>query len=75
MPRFSAMADLKYTIETEQETDGRWIAEITELPGVLAYGPTKEEAIAVAEALAFRVLADRIEEQKSGTASVSFACA
>ena len=52
----------KYTIETERETDGRWIAEIVELAGVLAYGNTLEEAHAKVEALAFRVLADEIEE-------------
>jgi len=48
-------------IELEQETDGRWIAEIAALPGVLAYGNTPEEAIASVEALALRVLADRLE--------------
>lgn len=68
------MPDLKYHIETEEEADGRWIAEITDLPGVMAYGATKEEALAAAEALALRVIADRIEEQKTGAASVSFAC-
>jgi predicted RNase H-like HicB family nuclease len=66
------MDNLKYAIETEQETDGRWIADITNLPGVMAYGGTEGEAIAKAEALAFRVIADRIEERKAGTASVSF---
>lgn len=50
-----------FTIEIEQETDHRWIAEIVELPGVMAYGETKENAIAQAEALALRVMADRIE--------------
>ncbi|HEY9582803.1 MAG TPA: type II toxin-antitoxin system HicB family antitoxin [Candidatus Paceibacterota bacterium] len=53
-----------YTIETEQEADGRWIAEIVELPGALAYGSNKEEAQAKAEALAFRVLAEEIEESQ-----------
>jgi predicted RNase H-like HicB family nuclease len=69
------MLDLKYHIETEEEVDGRWIAAITDLPGVMAYGATKDEAMAAAEALALRVIADRIEEQKTGAASVSFACA
>jgi predicted RNase H-like HicB family nuclease len=55
-----------YTIETEQETDGRWLAEIIELPGVMAYGKTPEEAQAKAKALAFRVLAEEIEENKGG---------
>lgn len=48
-------------IELEQEADGRWIAEIAALPGVLAYGETREQAIASVEALALRVLADRLE--------------
>ncbi len=48
-------------IEVEQEDDGRWLAEILELPGVLAYGDTREVAIIAARALALRVLADRIE--------------
>ena len=62
-----------YSIETEREADGRWIAEVPELPGVMAYGSTEKEAIAAAEALALRVLADRIEEQKepAGTITVS----
>lgn len=50
-----------FTIETEQESDGRWISEIPELPGVMTYGSTKSESVATAEALALRVLADRIE--------------
>jgi predicted RNase H-like HicB family nuclease len=57
----------------ELETDGRWIAEIQGLPGVMAYGCSKEEAVAHAEALAFRVIADQIEESKIGTFEVSFA--
>jgi len=48
-------------IEIEQETDGRWIAEIADLSGVMAYGVTREEAIRKAKALALRVLADRLE--------------
>jgi predicted RNase H-like HicB family nuclease len=47
------------TIEIEQETDGRWIAEVAMLPSVLTYGATREEAVARAEALALRVLADQ----------------
>ncbi len=49
------------TIEFEREEDGRWIAEVPELPGVMAYGRTAEDAKAKAEALALRVLADRLE--------------
>ncbi|MCX7855013.1 MAG: type II toxin-antitoxin system HicB family antitoxin [Anaerolineae bacterium] len=52
---------MKFTIEYEQEEDGRWLAEVLELPGVLAYGRTPEEAIARVQALGLRVLADRIE--------------
>jgi len=52
---------MEYTIETEKEVDGRWIAEIPDLPGVLAYGETKKEAIEKAEALALRVLGEGIE--------------
>jgi len=48
-------------LETELEDDGRWIAEIRDLPGVLAYGATRSEAIMRAEALALRVLADRLD--------------
>lgn len=48
-------------IEIEQEIDGRYIAEIPELPGVMAYGESREEAVARVEALALRTLADRVE--------------
>ncbi len=48
-------------VEIEQEEDGRWLTEIPELPGVMAYGATPEEAVARAQALALRVLADRLE--------------
>jgi predicted RNase H-like HicB family nuclease len=51
----------RFTIESEREADGRWIAEIPALPGVLAYGATRDEAIARAKALALRVLAERLE--------------
>ena len=48
-------------IEVERETDGRWIAEVLELPGCLSYGNTRADALAKAKALALRVLADRLE--------------
>ena len=51
----------RFAVEIEREDDGRWIAEVVGLPGVQAYGLTREEAVARAEALALRVLADRIE--------------
>ena len=53
------------SIETEHEEDGRWIAEVPQLPGVLAYGATAEEAAAKAEVLALRVLAERLEQGES----------
>lgn len=52
---------MNLAIETEQETDGRWIAEIPRIPGIMAYGTTRTEAISKVEALALRVLADRLE--------------
>ena len=48
-------------IEIEREKDGRWIAEIPDLPGVMVYGDSRNEAISKAEALALRVMADRLE--------------
>lgn len=48
-------------VETEQEEDGRWIAEIAGLPGVMTYGSTRQEALSKVEVLALRVLADRVE--------------
>ena len=48
-------------VESERETDGRWIADIPELPGVMAYGQTREEAGARVQALALRVIADRLD--------------
>jgi predicted RNase H-like HicB family nuclease len=56
---------MNLSIETEHETDGRWIAEVPELPGVLAYGGTESEAMAKAEALALRVVAERLENGES----------
>jgi predicted RNase H-like HicB family nuclease len=50
------------TIEIEQEDDGRWLAEVAELPGVMAYGQSRQEAIDKAQALSLRVLADRLEQ-------------
>ena len=65
------------TIEYEQEDDGRWLAEVLELPGVLVYGASSDEAIAKAEALALRVLADRLDhgETLPSPISISFAAA
>jgi len=52
-------------VEIEKEKDGRWIAEIPDLPGVMMYGQTRKEAIAKVEALALRVMADRLEHGES----------
>ncbi len=65
---------MKFTIEYEQEEDGRWLAEVLELPGVLAYGKDMEEAIAHTQALALRVVADRLEHSESiSPLTISFA--
>jgi len=53
------------TIEVEQEEDGRWLAEVPDLPGVLTYGPTRQEAIERAQVLSLRVLADRLDHGES----------
>lgn len=50
-----------FKVEVEKETDGRWIAEVSDLPGVLAYGSTRAEAVTRAQALSLRVLAERLE--------------
>ncbi len=65
------------SLELEQEEDGRWIAEVTELPGVLAYGDNPEHARAKAQALALRVVADRLELGEAGPdlLSISFKAA
>lgn len=56
---------IMFKVEVEQETDGRWIAEVPELPGVLAYGTSREEAVTRAQASALRVLAERLEHGES----------
>lgn len=65
------------TVEVEREEDGRWIAEVPDLTGVLAYGESRDQAVARAEALALRVLADRLEHAEAGPdlVSVSFRAA
>ena len=64
---------MNYTIECEQEDDGRWLAEVMELPGVLSYGATKEEAIVKAETLALRVIAERLEQGEARPTSINIA--
>jgi predicted RNase H-like HicB family nuclease len=62
---------MNLTVELEQEEDGRWIAEVVDLPGVLVYAQTIEDAIAKVQALALRVLADRLEHGEGGSAFVN----
>ena len=52
---------MKLQIELDRETDGRWIAEVPDLAGVMAYGQTRDEALAKVQALALRVIAERLE--------------
>jgi len=63
------------SIETEIEDDGRWIAEVPQLPGVLVYGSTPEEASARAEVLALRVLAERLEQGEAKPVEISISLA
>lgn len=55
---------MQFVIEVEQEVDGRWIAEVMDIPGVLVYGEDKAHAVAKAKALALRVLADWVEDNR-----------
>ena len=66
---------VKFEIELDREADGRWTAEISSLPGVLAYGKSRQEAIAKVKALALRVLADEVEKEKQDSPlDISIAC-
>jgi predicted RNase H-like HicB family nuclease len=68
---------MRFNVEIEEEQDGRWIAEIVELPGTLAYGQTPEEATAKVQALALRVVADRLDHGEAGPdlLNITFAAA
>ena len=66
---------MKLTIETDREDDGRWIAEVPKLPGVLAYGATQDEARAKTEALALRALAEQLEHGEAKAHALSIAVA
>lgn len=66
---------MNITFETEREDDGRWIAEVPAMPGVMAYGASEAEAVARAEALALRVLADRIDNGEAGATPISITIA
>jgi predicted RNase H-like HicB family nuclease len=74
-PSRSVTPKLFFRIETEREEDGRWIAEINEIPGALSYGKTERQAKAKAYALALRVIADRVEQSRSVPESISVTCA
>ena len=65
---------MKLTIEMDREDDGRWIAEVLELPGVMCYGQTRNEAISKVERIAIEIIADRIAhgEMVSAALAVSF---
>jgi predicted RNase H-like HicB family nuclease len=65
---------ITFKVETEQEDDGRWVAEVVELPGVLAYGETEQTALSKVQALALRVIAERLEHGEAGPdlLSISF---
>jgi len=56
---------MQFKIEIEREDDGRWIAEVPELPGVMTYGKSRDEAMAHVQALALRVLADRLDHAET----------
>ncbi len=62
-----------FRIDVEQETDGRWIAGVMELPGVMAYGATRDEAFAKVQALALRVVADRLDHGEEGPSLLNIA--
>ena len=62
---------MNFTIEHKREEDGRWLAEVPELAGVLAYGATADEAMAKAESLALRVLAERLDNGEAKPQSIS----
>lgn len=59
------IAEVTFSIEIEQEDDGRWIAEVPTLPGVMAYGKDRDEAVARVQALGLRVIAERLEHREA----------
>ena len=66
---------MDFNIECDREEDGRWLAEVPQLPGVLAYGTSPDEAMAKAEVLALRVLAERLEHGESRAHSINISVA
>ena len=65
---------ITFKVEIEREDDGRWLAEVVKLPGVLAYGDTEQAALSRVQALALRVIAERLEHGEAGPdlLSISF---
>lgn len=74
-PRGTRSNQVQFSIEIERETDGRWIAEIPAIPGVLAYGRSEMQARARVYALALRVIADQVEKSRKVPKSLSLVCA
>ena len=66
---------MQFSLEADREEDGRWLAEVPQLPGVLAYGATREEALMRAEALALRALAEQLEHGEGVAQSISISIA
>ncbi len=62
---------MNFSIECEEEIDGRWIAEVPQLPGVLCYGSTADEAVAKAEVLALRAMAERLEHNEARPVAIN----
>ena len=62
---------MNFSIECEEEVDGRWIAEVPQLPGVLCYGETANEAMSKAEVLPLRAMAERLEQSESRPVEIS----
>ncbi len=77
MRKRSRSQAFRLTVEFAREADGRWLADVPELPGVMAYGKSRKAAMAAVQALALRVIADRLEhgEAVPGQMTVSFAAA
>ena len=63
---------MQFTLEAEQEVDGRWIAEVPESPGAMVYGPTRAAAMAKAEALALRAIADGLDHGEAAPMTFQF---
>ena len=68
-----ALSPMTYSVEFDREADGRWIAEVPDLPGVMCYGASREDALAKVEALALRHLADLIEHGEASATDLSIA--